>query len=181
MSLRNRARRLMRETGLTYQQALARLRAQKPKENEKKIEVVTVEPRTRAELACQQLLHTTDARAVLLVDGWRVLASAGKREAPFIYHPMAIMKPAERLPRTKKTIELGGGLSVLFVPIKKLHLIVAYERMTRILEMRVEKCVDYLESLIGDEPLEAPPGSGESGPGGLSSVAWESVEIWKKN
>ena len=183
MSLRNRARKLVRESGLTYQQALAKLRAEKSAPKAPKIEVVTVEATTRAELACQQLLHTSGARAVNLVDGWKVLASAGMKGAHVIFHPMGVLRRGERLPRTRKTIELGGVLRALIVPVKKLHLIVVYDEGTSLflLEKRVDKCVEYLESLItDDDPLLSPPDSGESGPGGLGAVAWESVEIWKK-
>jgi hypothetical protein len=199
MSLRNRARKLMKATGLTYQQAMEKIRAlgKAPAElraqtgwtleecdrrllENRKIEVVTVEPRTRAELACQQLLHTGGARGVVLVNGWRILAHAGPRESAFVFHPMSFIKRGDSLPKTRKSIDLGPALHALIVPIKKLHLIVVYEEWTLILEKRVEKCVGYLDSLIEEDPLMAPPDSGESGPGGLNVVAWESVEIFKK-
>ena len=184
MSLRNRARKLMRETGLSYQQALARLRAEKSAPSKTpKIEVVTVEATTRAELACQQLLHTSGAREVALLDHWHLLAYAGQKSTIVLFHPMVLERRGERLPRTRKTIELGGVLRALIVPVKRLHLIVVYDEGTSLLllEKRVDKCVDYLESLITDEdPLLSPPDSGEGGPGGLGAVAWESVEIWKK-
>ncbi len=198
MSLRNRARKLMKATGLTYQQAIEKIRAlgKAPAElrtqtgwtleecdfhliNKAKIEVVTVEPRTRAELACQQLLHTGGARAVVLVNGWTVLAHAGARDSSFIFHPRMLMKRSERLPRRRKTIDLGGVLHALIVPIKKLHLIVIYEEWTLLLDKRVEKAVDYLEGLIEEDPLLAPPDGGDDGPGGLSAAAWESIEIFR--
>jgi hypothetical protein len=220
MSLRNRARKLMKSTGLTYQQAIEKLRAlgkapadlraqtgwtleecdlhllQKGKIGEASgasrgaseaavpprmpdsIEVVTVEPRTRAELACQQLLHTGGARAVLLVDGWKMLAHAGPQ--PILHHPIFLRQRDKPLPKTRTVFDLGDQLQRLVIPIKKLHLIVVYEEWTLLLEKRVEKCVDYLESLIEEDPLMAPPDSGESGPGGLNVVAWESVEIFRK-
>jgi hypothetical protein len=84
--------------------------------------------------------------------------------------------------RQPKTIDLGGGLKVRLVPVKKLQLAVAYDSSVNelLLEKRIEKAVEYLESLIEDDPLLAPPDSGSSGNGGLPGVAWESVEIWKK-
>ena len=194
MSLRNRARKLMRETGLSYQQALLKLRAERvrsaapPAKAEgrptpRPIEVVTVEAHTRAELACQQLLHTSGARVVNLVDGWRVLASAGPEGARVLFHPMTVQRGYQRLPRgERKSFEVGGGLTALIVPVKRLHLIVVYDGAASLLllEKRVEKCVEYLEGLIEDDPLLAPPDSGDDGPGSLSAVAWESVEIWTK-
>ncbi len=192
MSLRNRARKLMRETGLTYQQALNKLRALgKARSDEAlalapaapKIEVITVEPRSRGELACQQLLHTTSARAVLLVDKWRVLASAGAKTGAARFNKMLVVGPDRRLPKQRKTIDLRGAGSALMVPIKRLHLIVVYDDSVSILllEKRVEKAVEYLESLIDDDPLLAPPSADEGGgDSGLPSVAWNPVEIWKK-
>jgi hypothetical protein len=208
MSLRNRARKLMKTTGLSYQQAFEKIRAlgkapadlraqtgwtleecdrhliEKKKIGESprmpgSIEVIEVESRTRAELACQQLLHTGGARSVVLLDGWRVLAAAPPRMGT-LHHPMFVQRKGEPLPKTRKVFDFDEQSKWLIVPIKKLHLIVVYEQWTLLLEKRVEKCVDYLESLLTEDPLLAPPDSGESGPGGLGAVAFESVEIFRK-
>jgi hypothetical protein len=130
------------------------------------MDVVTIEARTKLELLCQHLLHTSGAETVMLLDKRHVLAHASVLTNPFVEPsaPGSIVEEA----RQSRVRRIG--------PLRlAVHFRAGVDK--KLLDERMEKTAGVLKRLLRDW---TPPASGGDGPSGLSAVAWESVEIFKK-
>jgi hypothetical protein len=130
------------------------------------MDVVTIEARTKLELLCQHLLHTSGAENVVLLDRTHVLANVSTLSNPFV-EPTAPGSLVEEACRSRVRRIGPLRLAVHFRPGVD----------EKLLDERIEKTVGVLERLLRDW---TPPASGNDGPSGLSAVAYESVEIFKK-
>jgi hypothetical protein len=189
MSLRNRARALQKKTGLTYQQALARLRAlgERPAKLHREsgwplevcdrflvdgrapIDVVELKPivslRERIFQICEELRVTANARGVLLSRDWRPIAYAGVEIVTLRSRARA---EARTLP---EVIELDDGLVLLTTELKPRALLVVKfhrdESSLGLVRLRVRRAIDELEPLLAEHATGLPPMGGGGGPGGI--------------
>jgi hypothetical protein len=168
MSLRNRARALQKKTGLSYQQALARLRAlgERPARLHREsgwplevcdrflvdghapIEVLEgrSERQQRIEEICERLRVASNAREVLLMDG-RVLVRA-------------------------RVDELESGDSVHSTQVKRAVLVVRFhsdETSLGLVRLRMRQAMAELEPLLDDDDVMMPPIAGGGGTSGVPS------------
>jgi hypothetical protein len=202
MSLRSRARRLQRSTGITYQQALEQVRREArargpatgagPTEKWRAIahellaaragsvpiEVVdvAVDP---LDAACTRLLEASAARAVVLLNRARwVIASAGAATGAW---PLLALR-ARAVP--SGPIEVGDGRSLLSRRLSGGELlIVLFDRSTSygLVLLRLAQAADEIERLLAARArlgIALPPPGGGQGSGGAPVTAWESVEIF---
>jgi hypothetical protein len=207
MSLRNRARQVQRATGMTYQQAMAKLRAlgDAPAKLRKKtgwplsrcdlhlltshpIEVIE-RPTSPIERVIIELQVLSGGRAVVLTDtSGRELARAGTPgELPLFVArtlPRALAHPRRvAIPRSK-LLEAMERPGMHVRAVKKHALLVVFyddEATATLVKNLTERAVEELERLFGDEPWPAAPGGGgRSGSGGLPAEMFESVEIFRR-
>jgi hypothetical protein len=157
MSLRNRARSLQEKTGLSYQQALQKLRAlgERPARLKREtgwplevcdrflvdghapIDVVDVRRPTREELieqVCETLRATANARAVLLhrLDGG-ILAHIGDHDTDRMIlirtrFPRVSPVTGTPMPVREDVWELDGGIVLAMTRLKTAMLIVKFQR-----------------------------------------------------
>jgi hypothetical protein len=194
MSLRNRARSLQKKTGLSYQQALNKLRAlgESPAQLSKKtgwplevcdryltdghapIDVIEVAaPTDPIAAVCETLRAMANARSVVFAsaDG-RILARVG-REAVAARANRSAVPPAvvERWSKLPDCWELDDGITLYTTRFTHGLLVVQFHRdesSLGLVKLRVARAVEQLERLIVDRstpPL--PPAGGRGGPGGL--------------
>lgn len=197
MSLRNRARRLQRATGMTYQQALAQLKREalahplKGPEEWRAIAgelsaarrgpagpIQVVELRADPiQAACARLCESCAARAVLLLDrDHRRIAQAGAASGVW---PLLAMR---RQRNASGPIEVGDGTSVISRRLARGELlIVLFDHTTSygLVLLRLVGAVDELERLLAARvPGFTPPPPRGGGDGSPPVQAWESVEIF---
>jgi hypothetical protein len=185
MSLRNRARALQKKTGLTYQQALQRVRAlgERPatlrRETGWPLEVcdrflvdghapITVveaplEARARFDAigrVCESVRATAAARSVRLVDvSGRVIADAGEPDDGNVFVEASV-KTRSRA----RYARIAAARAVLIVGFDR------DETSLGLVRLRMAKAVEELERLLADdEPPMMPPFGSGGGPGGIPS------------
>ena len=191
MSLRNRARSLQKKTGLSYQRALAKLRAlgEKPArladqtgwpldvcdrflvDGHAPIDVIEVpEVRTlreQCEAVCEKLRVTANARAVVLAaKSGAILVQVGAFEVGAIWG--ATVRDRKR----GEVWEMGDDLVFYSADVRGATLVVVFERdksSLGLVKLRTRHAVEELERLfaIYESPTGVPPPSGPRGPGGL--------------
>jgi len=197
MSLRNRARSLQKKTGLTYQQALNKLRAlgERPARLHREsgwplevcdrflvdgrapIDVVEMKPilslAERIEQICEELRLTAAARVVLLTRDGRILAHVGGGN---VSEPYFVGRSAQRLaaaePRTPlEVVQLGDGLMLHSTELKpRAMLVVKFHRdesALGLVRLRVRRAIEELEPLLAEHATGVPPLGGGGGTGGL--------------
>jgi hypothetical protein len=199
MSLRNRARRLQEKTGLSYQQALDRLRklGKQPADLSRKtgwalevcdrflidghapIDVIEVRQPTPdiVEVICEGLCASSGARAVLLFeDNGRIRAHVGAAD---VDHAVFLRTIAAAPPRPPVKVnlpevwELDGDLVLVMAKVKpRATLVVKFhkgESSLGVVRMRINKAVGELEAVLSLE-VESPGGTpGATGPGPAGS------------
>lgn len=191
MSLRNRARALQKKTGLSYQQALDKLRTlgDRPATLSKQtgwalekcdrylidghapIDVIEmVQPDDPIMVVCNRLLAQTMARAVVVAsDDGRILGHTGN-------DPEGLW--VGTLPRGPRKVEvpdvweLDSGLVLVTERFKRGMLIVKFHRdesSLGLVRLRMRQAVEELERLLAGESKSpgVPPVGGGGGPGGL--------------
>jgi hypothetical protein len=191
MSLRNRARSLQQKTGLSYQQALAKLRAlgERPATLSKQsgwplevcdrflvdghapIDVIEVAaPQDPIAQVCETLLATTNARAVVVsAENGRILAHVGtdQLEAMWRGHQPGRSRPVE-LP---DVWELDAGLVLYTARFKGGMIVVKFQRdetSLGLVKLRTAKAIEDLERLFRQEKEPGmPPTGGGGGRGGI--------------
>ncbi len=189
MSLRNRARRLQRATGWTYQQALAKLRALgvRPAELAREtgwplwkcdlhlcgrgIEVVEAfEPEPDPLTAiCQRLLAECAATAVWLFgpDG-PLVAHAGRRPS-LDFQAIWMFRLKTGWPREERAFTIGTRRTLL-TPIEPGGLLVVQfgdDSSLGLVRVRVARVKDELERLLRRRRTPILPPTSRGGPGGL--------------
>jgi hypothetical protein len=191
MSLRNRARSLQKLTGLSYQRALAQLRAlgEKPAKLSKEtgwpldvcdrfltdghapIDVIEVPEarsfREQCEAICETLRLTANARAVVLAaKNGAVLVQVGAFDVG------AIWGATVRARQREDVWEMGENLVFHSANVRGARLVVVFERdksSLGLVKLRARHAVEELERLFAraEGPAGMPPPSGRGGPGGL--------------
>jgi len=189
MSLRNRARSLQKKTGLTYQQALDRLRAlgERPARLHREtgwpldvcdrflvdgrapIDVVEVKPivslRERIFQICEELRVTANARGVLLSRDGHFIAYAG---VEIVTLRSRSRVEARTLP---EVIELDDGLVLFSAELKpRAFLVLKFHRdesSLGLVRLRVRRAIEELEPLLAEHATGLPPVGGAGGPGGI--------------
>lgn len=196
MSLRNRARSLQKKTGLSYQQALARLRAlgERPAtlarqtgwpldvcdrylvDGHAPIEVIGPATDERIELLCERLRVTANARVVLLAQDGRLLACAGEqpRTMTLALELLSVRpSPGERaLPEPPEVWNGEDGSAAYKMWVKRALLIVRFHRdetSLGLVRLRARQAAEKLAPLLDDDDAATPPfgGSGGGGAGGV--------------
>jgi hypothetical protein len=196
MSLRNRARSLQRKTGLSYQQALAKLRAlgDRPAKLHRQsgwaldvcdrflvdghapidvLEVVRSEHETTIDEVCETLRASSNARAVILWRGGRLLARAGGE--PGLEPSLFALMRAQPLSGSGPIVEVWedqSGMIVYTTQIKRALLIVKFHRdesSLGLVRLRARRAAEELEGLLGDDDKLSglPPIGGSGGPSGI--------------
>jgi hypothetical protein len=190
MSLRNRARALQKKTGLSYQQALDKLRAlgERPARLHREsgwplevcdrflvdgrapIDVVELKPiaslRGRMAEICQELRANANARTVVLSRDGRLLAHAGGEAA---WLALVRLYPDPRAP-PERLIELGDSLMLLSTVVRRALLVVQFHRdetSLGLVRLRVRHAVAELEPLLVEDAPGMPPMGGAGGTGGI--------------
>jgi hypothetical protein len=209
MSLRNRARRLQEKTGLSYQQALDRLRklGKQPADLSKKtgwalevcdrylldghapIDVIEVRQPTPdlIEVICEGLRVSCGARAVLLaMDNGRIRAHVGGADVDHAVFLRTVTGPPLR-PKVKVNLpevwELDGDLVLVMARVKPGAMLVVKfhkgETSLGVVRMRMNKAVGELEAVLSLE--DASPGGtpGPTGTPGGSGGAPAEARVWK--
>jgi hypothetical protein len=198
MSLRSRARALQRATGLSYQQALERIRSlgAAPAELARKkgwpLKVcdafllaprasVRVEPTARARTLhglCEELLVTSSARAVIVVDqNGRWLARAGMSGIEDMVWLFAILRRPPPSQPEKASVsfvpDMAEGVHVLQWPLSAGRLVVVFDEQSSLglVQLRVRAAVREIERLLGDPPMPLPGSGGDSGNGAPAQVS----------
>lgn len=191
MSLRNRARSLQKKTGLSYQRALAKLRAlgEKPArlaeqtgwpldvcdrfltDGHAPIDVIEVPEHTTLHEACEQICETlrmtANARAVVLVaKNGAILARVGQNQLAPLW--IAIAGPRNYV----DVIELDEGRVLYTVSLSRGRLAVEFHRdetSLGLVKLRVQHAIIDLERLLAlaERSPGMPPTGGRGGPGGL--------------
>ena len=178
MSLRSRARRLQRKTGLSYQQALARLRERA--RLRQPIPVVELAPLPRdAELQriCEQLVALAAAKSLVLANcEARILVHVGLSQSP----PVSLLAPVRgpAPPPTKplsppfdepRAYELGDGTAVFSTPVGDLALLtITFDARTSLglVRLRAREAIDALLPLLSESPNSPVGGTGSNGDSG---------------
>jgi len=208
MSKRNRARRLQKATGMTYQQALATLEKHAERAaalahsrglslaeadlvlvqgEHAAIEVIDMsEDEDTIEGICERLAARTVARRVFVIDGLRVIPGGrgSLAELPVEAFLAAIPKPEETL-KEEKVTEVGE-VDFYSLPIEDTGAIlqVVYDASSSLGLVRLHalKAVEDLARVIRRERRRAapfiPPTSG--GASGAPAEAWLSVVIKRR-
>ena len=185
MSLRNRARALQKKTGLTYQQALQRVRAlgERPatlrRETGWPLEVcdrflvdghapvpvveAVAEARSHGnaiELVCESLRTAAAARSVRLVDlSGGVIADAGEPDDGNVFVEASV-KTRSR----SRYARIAAARAVLIVGFDR------EQTSLGLVRLRMAKAIEELERLLtDDEPPMMPPFGSGGGPGGIPS------------
>jgi hypothetical protein len=192
MSLRNRARSLQKKTGLSYQRALAKLRAlgEKPArlaeqtgwpldvcdrfltDGHAPIDVIEIPERTTLREACEQICETlrvtANARAVVLAaKNGAILASVGQ-------NPLGPLWIAVAGPRrtSDDVLELGEGRVLHTAGVRGATLAVEFHRdetSLGLVKLRVRHAIEELDRLLAlaERSPGMPPTGGRGGPSGL--------------
>ena len=190
MSLRNRARSLQKQTGLSYQKALAKLRAlgEKPAKLAKEtgwpldvcdrfltdghapIDVVEVDGmpsfQEQCEAVCETLRLTANARSVVLATQNAIVAQVGAFDAGAVWGAVAKNRPAGDV------WEFGDNLIFHSAKVRSGWVCVVFERdksSLGLVRLRTARADEELARLfaIHEGSSGLPPPSGPRGPGGL--------------
>jgi hypothetical protein len=203
MSFRSRARRLQRALGVSYQQALAKIRANAEAAAAMArgrgwplgrcdlelaaaaapIEVVEIEtPEDPIHEICARLAAQTLARAVMLFDRRNWLAGVGQLERA----DLMVCIVGRHRPQPPTLLALGEGRSVYWAPLDggRATLSVIFDQSTSLglVRLRTGRAVAELEPLLAARRRTggAPPPPARGGPSGAPAEAWLSVAALKK-
>ena len=203
MSFRSRARRLQRALGVSYQQALAKIRANAEAAAAMArargwplgrcdlelagvaapIEVVEIEtPEDPIHEICARLAAQALARAVLLFEGRNLLVRVGQLERADL---MVCVVGRHRPQPPPTLLALGEGRSVYGAPLDggRATLSVIFDESTSLglVRLRTARAVAELEPLLAARRTGgAPPPPARGGPSGAPAEAWLSVAALRK-